>query len=246
MEGIIIGGNIKEKREAVRKALIKQSSNINGGRIERISTEDLKALFYLYDDIFFSSYFENSYKGSIKFSLSTKMTRAAGKTISPKNIDIMEEKDITYEIRMGINFFFKYYETGKEKVVAGINTRDALEAFQIVFEHELSHLIELHNYHTTSCRQDRFKKIAKDIFGHTDTRHYLPTNMEIANDRYGIKVGQEVNFMLEGKSIQGIISAINKRATVMVRDNNGIFFDSNGNKYLKFYVPLNLLKKAGN
>ena len=70
--------------------------------------------------------------------------------------------------------------------------------------------------------------------------------MEIANDRYGIKVGQEVNFMLEGKSIQGIISAINKRATVMVRDNNGIFFDSNGNKYLKFYVPLNLLKKAGN
>ena len=230
MEGIITGGNIKEKRERIRKILIEQSSNINGGRIEKISTEDLKALFYLYDAIFFSSYFKNTYKGTIKFSLSTKMTRAAGKTISPKNLDTMKEKDITYEIRMGIDFFFKYYETEKEKLVAGINTKDALEAFQIVFEHELCHLIELHNYHTTSCRQDRFKKIAKDVFGHTDTRHYLPTNMEIANDRYGVKVGQEVSFMLEGKYIQGIISAINKRATVMVRDNNGNYNDTKENR----------------
>lgn len=237
---------IKCKRDNIRNDIIKKSMNIYDGKIKCISVLDLQMLFKLYDRNFFDDYFSESFNGNIKFSLSSRMTRAAGKTIYSKNIHEKNPQE-NYEIRMGVNFFFKYYEVNRDKFVSGINTKDSLEAFQIVFEHELIHLIELHIFKNSSCSRARFKIMAKNIFGHSDTYHQLPTNKEIACEKYNIKVGDTVSFITDGINYNGIVYKINKRAVVMVFDNKGDYRDSQGNTFSKWHVPmqkLNVEKKG--
>ncbi|WHH60374.1 hypothetical protein [Petroclostridium sp. X23] len=234
---------IKQKRDIVRQQFISRAADIGDGTITQLSTEDLKLLFDLYDKTFLQGYFACNFKGKLIFSLSTKMTRAAGKTIVPKRIAQLKPEDVTYEIRIGVNFFFRYNALGRDKVVSGIKTHDALEALQIVFEHELCHLIEFYEFQSSSCKQDRFKMIAKNIFGHMDSYHHLPTEREIANEKYGFKGGDTVTFEFEGQAVRGIVNRINKRATVMVPDEAGVYVDRQGRRYKKFYVPLIALKK---
>lgn len=234
---------IIDKRLTVRKLFISKSDNINSGEIVCISNADLELLFDLYDKCFFDEYFKNNFKGTLLFSLSKKMTRAAGKTIVPKNLSVLERKKEKYEIRMGINFFFEYNETKGEKKVSGISTKDALEAFQIVFEHELCHFLEFYIFKKSSCKKDRFKTLAKNIFGHTESYHALPSKKEIVGEKYNLHVGDFVIFDYENKELHGFIYRINKRATVMVLDSKGSYADKKGNRYTKYYVPVEKLKK---
>ena len=227
---------ILEKRNAVRNKFIIRSKNVKTGDIQCMSNEDLKILFDLYDEEFFHDYFSRSFKGSLTFSLSTRMTSAAGKTIYSRKIKQLQEAEEFYEIRMGIKFFFQYYKVERDKIVSGINTKDSLEAFQIVFEHELCHLIELHLYKESSCKKLRFKTMVNSIFAHTEVYHQLPSQKEIISENYGFKIGQKVSFVSEGKKYNGFIYKINKRATVMVKDKKGTYRDMEGNAYTKWYV----------
>lgn len=233
---------IYEKRLKVYKEFINISPNVKSGVITKISEHDLYLLFNLYDSIFLNNYFKENLRGKLNFSLSTKMTSCAGKTIYPKNLEDINNEDVKFEIRMGVNFFFKYYETNVDKIVNGIKTKDALEAFLLVFEHEICHLIELIEFSSSSCKKEGFKRIAKNIFGHRDVYHALPSNKQIADMKYGFKIGDRVSFIFEGKRYNGFINNINKRATVMVLNNNGNYVDKKGNRYAKYYVPLSELK----
>lgn len=233
---------IAEKRKLIRKELFLQSINIKCGVIEKISEKDIKILFELYDKYFFDCFFKRSFKNKISFTLSNRMTSAAGKTFFYRkrvNGEVINE----YEIRMAVKFFFQYYDLSREKAVCGIKTIDSVEAFFIVFEHELCHLIEFYYYDESSCKKDRFKKIAHDLFGHTDVFHQLPTNKEIVYDLHGIKVGSKVKFESDGYIKEGFVHRINKRATVMVVDKKGTFIDNKNIRYNKWYVPLNKLIK---
>jgi len=227
---------IIEKRDNIRNKFIIKSKNVKTGNIECMSNEDLKILFHLYDEEFFHDYFSKNFKGSLTFSLSTRMTSAAGKTIYSRKIKLLQEVDEIYEIRMGIKFFFQYYKVERDKIVSGINTKDSLEAFQIVFEHELCHLMELQLYKESSCKKLRFKTMVNSIFAHTEVHHQLPSQKEIISENYGFKIGQKVSFVNEGKKYDGFIHKINKRATVMVKDKKGTYRDGNGNTYSKWYV----------
>ena len=224
------------KRNAIRNKFIIKSKNVKSGEINCMANEDLKVLFDLYDEEFFNNYFSKSFKGSLIFSLSTRMTSAAGKTIYSKKIKLLREEEEMYEIRMGIKFFYQYYKVERDKIVSGINTKDSLEAFQIVFEHELCHLVELHLYKESSCKKLRFKTMVKNIFGHTDVVHQLPSQKEIVLKDYGLNVGQKVSFISEGVKYKGLVYKINKRATVMVKDRKGTYRDKSGNTYSKWYV----------
>ena len=232
---------INERREKVRDKIIGSSNNIINGIITKVSEEDLKIIFHLYDRYFLSNYFGNNFIGKIKFSLSKRMTRSAGLTIVPKNIVYLKQNEETYEIRMGINFFLRYYDIIREKKVNGIVTRDALNALQLVFEHELCHIIEFYVFKNSNCKKQRFKNISKNIFGHESVYHQLPTNSEIAIIQYGFKIGDKVSFNRGKKNFQGFISSINKRATIMVLDKDGRYIDVKGYKYSKCYVALDYL-----
>ena len=209
---------------------------MNTGNIQCMSNQDMKILFNLYDEEFFRNYFRENLKESITFSLSNRMTTAAGKTMYSRKIKLLQEDEKTYEIRMGIKFFFQYDKVERDKIVSGINTVDSLEAFQIVLEHELCHLLEFHLYSQSSCKKHRFKTMVNNIFAHTEVHHQLPSQKEIILVDYGFKIGQKVCFARENKKYSGFIYKINKRATVMVKDNKGTYKDGQGNKYSKWYV----------
>jgi len=232
---------ITYKRNIIRNRFILKSKNVKTGDIQFISKVDLEMLFYLYDEEFFRGYFNETFKGSLTFSLSTRMTSAAGKTIYSRQIKLLPEAQETYEIRMGIKFFYQYYKVERDKIVSGINTKDSLEAFQIVFEHEMCHLIELHLYKESSCKKLRFKTMVKDMFAHTDVVHQLPSQKEIVLKDYGLNVGQKVSFISEGVKYKGLVYKINKRATVMVKDRKGTYRDKRGNTYSKWYVQFEKL-----
>lgn len=234
---------ITAKRAEITKRFLAHSANIRTPQITRISVLDLRFLFELYDEVFLQSYFKNQFPGMIKFSLSPRLTRSAGKTLCPKNIGKMKPQDVVIEIRMGLSFFFKYDEINSAKVVCGLPTANSLEAFQLVFEHELCHVLEFLVFHSSSCAQKRFKTIARQLFGHTESYHKLPTQSAIAQEKFGLKIGDTVSFSFEGETKRGVLYRINKRATIMVHDRKGVYVDKKGNRYAKYYVPLRYLEK---
>ncbi|HOA35246.1 MAG TPA: hypothetical protein PKV91_04020 [Bacillota bacterium] len=231
------------KREEVRRELLQKSPHLSGGRITRIFQSDLKLLFDLYDRIFFHNYFRDHFTGRLLLSFSTRMTKNAGMTVYPRNLKNLSPKEERYELRISAVIFFSYDKLERDKVVNGVKTRDSLEALQLVFEHELCHLIELHCFKESSCRQERFQSLALNLFGHTESCHQLPLIPEIATAKYGLSIGDRVSFQVEGKTFDGIICRITKRATVMVPDAGGLYRDRAGKRYSKYYVPLALLKK---
>ncbi|WP_443661929.1 hypothetical protein [Clostridium sp.] len=233
--------DIIRKRNNIRNLFISKSKNVKTGNIQCMAIDDLKILFHLYDEEFFNSYFRTNFKGTLTFSLSTRMTSAAGKTIYSRKIKLLEESEESYEIRMGIKFFYQYYKVERDKIVSGIKTKDSLEAFQIVFEHELCHLMELHIYKESSCKKIRFKSMVYNMFAHTDVVHQLPSQKEIISEKYGLIIGQKVSFLDDGNKYNGFIYRINKRATVMVKDNKGSYRDEMGNVYTKWYVQFGKL-----
>lgn len=232
---------IKEKREGISQRLMALSPNIPERTLTCLTPHDLRLLFELYDEVFMQRQFAIGFHGKLKFSLSRRLTRSAGKTLCTQKIGSVDPEDVAIEIRMGVDFFFNYDAVESEKKVNGLPSRNALEAFQLVFEHELCHAIEFINFHQSSCRQKRFKTIAHNIFGHKESYHQLPTRGRIAQEKLGLSLGDIVTFMDGVKRRQGMLYRINKRAIVMVRDKNGRYTDNQGIRYRKCYVPLEML-----
>ncbi len=246
MKDILPGRNtpkgIISNRNAVRKRLLEASSTLKGGIVDQITIEDLRLLFSCYDQVFFKGGMTETITVPLKFSLSSRMSKAAGKTlVRYRPGDNKTIVDI--EIRIGTTFLFQHHLLSREKSVAGIKTRDGVDALQRVFEHELCHVLEYCFYGTSNCNQQRFKDLAGQLFGHTDTHHQLPTNQEIAHQTYGLKAGDSVSFDFENRYMQGLITHIEKRATVMVPDPKGLYKNGQGTRYTKYYVPLTLLQR---
>ncbi len=233
---------IIEKRMTIANRLAALSSTINRTSLKEISVKDLEHLFNLYDSIFFQSWFQKSFQGKIKLSCSRKMTRSAGLTLCPKNIKQLKPRELVLEIRIGTDFFMNYNLIEGDKTVCGLKAGSSLEALQLVFEHELCHVIEFILFNRSNCKGALFKEIAGNLFGHTQGVHQLPTYLQIAAERYGLKVGDWVSFQHKGMEIKGIVSGINKRAVVMVKDRQGSYRDSKGLRYTKYYVPINVIK----
>lgn len=229
---------IENRRAIITNHLLSHSKTMKSPQLTAISTADLELLFGLYDEIFLQNWFRENYKGRMKFSLSGKMTKSAGKTLCPKSIGKIRQEDLVLEIRLGVDFFLKYGRHSHRNTVCGIETRSGLEALLLVFEHELCHVLEFLLFHKSSCKGKRFKAMANNAFGHTESYHKLPTGMQIANKVYGFKPGDTVSFDFKEKRLTGFIYNINKRATVLVPDRKGPLVDRRGKRYSKYYVPL--------
>ena len=107
-------------------------------------------------------------------------------------------------------------------------------------ENQFNHPLDIDS---SSCSKPRFKRLSRNIFGHSGVTHQLVTQTELAQKKFNLRVGQEVSFEYDGEGYHGIISKITKRATVMVSDLRGAYRDSRGRRYSKYYIPLHLLKQ---
>lgn len=237
------GSRINLEDKEIMRSFIKKEFcrryNINTcNSIDILTTENIYNLIELYDTYILNSYLIKVIPEGIKVSTSNRMTSSGGKTIFSKR-----GRFATYEIRISNKIIEKFIEDKEVKIVCGIKAIDALEALMLILEHEICHVIEFSKYGISNCKGIRFKTMALDLFGHKSSYHEIFKNRENSKKTItkAFSKGQVVRFKYKDILYEGIISNINKRATVMVKDRNGVYEDKNGIKYSKWYIPLNLL-----
>lgn len=233
--------SISKKREEVREKVLRDSTYLKAGVLEQISGDDLKLIYHCYDQVFLDGRLKEHLKVPLSLSLSSRLSKAAGKTLVRyrQGSKIMLE----IEIRIGTGFLFQHHLLKREKLVGGLPARDGLEALMLVMEHELCHVLEYCLYGESRCGRERFIDLSERIFGHTSSHHQLPTDVEIAKKIFGFETGEAVAFEYDDSRIHGVIARINKRATVMVKDPVGSYMDARGIRYTKYYIPLHCLER---
>jgi hypothetical protein len=238
---------IAKHSRQVYQAVLRDSARIRAGNFTVIAAPDLHLLFDLYDAQFFAGRIHQLLQISrapLRFDLSARLTRSAGltKRFTPRGAAV--GSGVRYEIVISTTLLFQTFQDVERTVrVSGLVCHDRLEALQRIFEHELLHLVEMLAWGESSCTAERFKGLAWNLFGHTETRHDLVTQHERARAKFAVAVGDQVEFEHQGVRQVGVVNRITRRATVLVEHEQGQPF-VNGKRYLKFYVPLSMLKKV--
>lgn len=206
---------------------------------DRIHPDDLRLLYELYDEFFFAGQLSKAVgRQPLSFRLSRRMTRAGGTTTQYR-----AQHRRRYEIAISTTLLFESFrEPDAKLMVTGLECDSRLEALMRIMEHELIHLSEMLIWDYSSCSQPRFQQIAAGVFGHRDHRHELLTPSDTASQS-GVRPGGRVRFDFDGHTYEGIVNRITRRATVLVAHPKGSRF-SDGNRYLKFYVPVRDLKSV--
>ncbi len=225
---------IRSWTRGIGRRLLHESHHIREPDFTEIHVNDLGFLFKAYDGRFLNGLC-GIVLGSegLTFRLSSRMTRAGGKTTRFRYPDGTRH----YEIALGTSIIFDGFRAHDPEVtVCGLCCGDRLEALQRVFEHELVHLVEWLCWDASHCGRERFQGIAARLFGHRSHTHQLITRAERAAG-LGLTVGARVTFRYQGKRLHGRVNRITKRATVLVADRAGERW-SDGRRYVRYYVPL--------
>lgn len=227
--------------QAIVDNVLMTSPHLTDANFESIHPDDILLLFELYDEYYFEGSLQRTvHPQPISFRLSRRMTRAGGKTT--RWSDRSGRKPNRYEIAVSTTLLFQSFQDPERKVtVTGLECDHRLDGLMRIMEHEVVHLIEMLLWDGSSCAQHRFQTIASGLFGHRDHRHDLITPGEVAVTQYGIRPGVRVRFDHEGHRLEGVVNRITKRATVLVVHPNGDRY-SDGQRYVKFYVPVSQLE----
>jgi hypothetical protein len=237
---------IAAKNEQIRQEIFRTSKSVTSANFEKIDAKDLEQLFDLYDERFLNGWLRNAIASaagsSLSFRLSSAMARAGGRTI--RRSRRLRNGAITrqYEIAIATRILFMNFRHDQRPVtVCGLVCIDRLAALQRIMEHEILHLTEFLMWGRSSCNQSRFKLMAKNIFAHAASRHDLVTSVEMAAKQHSVSIGSRVQFEFDGRQLAGIVNRIHHRATVLVESKEGQPYQ-NGKRYLKFYIPLPMLR----
>lgn len=202
--------------------------------VSSVQTQTLSRMLRLYDELFLENLLSKKLP-MLRVTISSRLTSSAGKFVCLRG-PFRRIKEA--EIRMSSDFLFRLDKGPFE--LNGLSVSTAQEAFLVVFEHELCHALETALFKQTGHSQ-RFLSLAHGLFGHTATRHKLPTRRQEAAQN-GLFIGKAVSFTHQGKILSGFITYIGKSATVMVPSANGDYRDRAGSRYTKYRVPPDKLK----
>lgn len=238
---------IESRGERIRSVMLAESAHLREPNFTAIAAHDLEKLYSLYDGLFFAGelnreLLRQAERGLI-FRVSPTMTSSGGSTVRFRRRQPDGAHQEHYEIRVSSRLLFNSFN-GEQRpiVIGGLQCGDRLAALQRIMEHEILHLAEMLVWRRSSCSRDRYKSLARNLFGHTATHHQLITPREHAATEFSIHLGSLVEFEFEGRKRIGRINRINRRATVLVEDSNGQRY-SDGKHYMKYYVPLQMLKR---
>ncbi|QEH38884.1 hypothetical protein OJF2_74940 [Aquisphaera giovannonii] len=234
----------------IHDAMLEQSPQLRTANFTVIGTDDLEALFALYDREFFRGLLGEMLMEDgahpMGFRLSRRLTRAGGQTmrqVRQVRKGSRTVQQVEYEISVSTTLLFSTFQNvEREVIVGGLVCRNRLESLQRIFEHELLHLAEFLGWGRSSCTAENFHRLSRRIFGHEGVTHDLVTPREQAAVAFDVRVGDTVRFDLEGVTYRGRVNRITRRATVLVESPHGEEF-TDGRRYLTFYVPLPLLRK---
>lgn len=222
---------IRRKRAEILALLLAIDPAFCSIPIQGIRESTLRRMFERYDALFLGGYLSRTYS-EIKLSLSSRLISSAGKFVYTRN-PLRRLK--CAEIRMSGDFLTRLIQGPFE--LNGLSAATPQEAFLMVFEHELCHAIETGLYGETG-HSSRFLSLANGLFGHTGTRHNLPTRKAEAAQS-GLTVGKQVSFLFQSERLTGIVTYVGKTATVMVASPRGEYRDKRGRRFTKYRVPLN-------
>lgn len=197
----------------------------------------------MYDDRFLGGKILSAASAEgISFHLSSRMTSVGGKLVTQyPDGDYQGRRN--FELVLSSTLLFQTFEDISRPIkVAGCVCRDRLEAMQRIAEHEFVHLIEMLIWNDGNCSEARFQSIANRYFGHTDYQHNLITQRERAAVKFNIRVGDQVMFHHGGHPMVGRVNRITRRATVLVPNPAGQPY-ADGNRYVRYYVPLERLRR---
>ena len=231
-------------QNSIGKTVLVASKAMDSPNFQRVAKQDLERMAEAYDRQFFNGLclpLARSY--GMSFRLSSRMTRAGGKTTRTVFRGTRARPSRThYEIALSTSLLFQSFRKPGDSIrVCGHECQDRLTAMQRIVEHEMIHLSEMLAWLQSDCSAGRFQTIARNMFGHTEHRHELITQQERAAKEYNIRAGARVAFPYEGTVLQGIVNRITRRATILVEDLRGVRY-SNGKRYLKYYVPIHQLR----
>ena len=221
----------------IGRELIARSGWIDEPDFTSIHPDDLEILLDGYDRRFLRGFVrERLAEGQLSFRLSSRMTRSAGMTKYRPGLDGRNR----YEIAISTEMLFYGFEEDEAPIdVVGLPCANRLEALQRVFEHELVHLAEFVGTGASNCKALPFQELAHRLFRHRHYAHTLVTR-RVRAERQGIHIGSRVSFTYRGRSLEGTVNRITKRATVFVEDPEGRWHAA-GRNYTKYYVPLDEL-----
>lgn len=224
---------IIERRTQILTTLCALDAGFRSSPVSSMKSETLDEMLALYDKFFFSGFLADKLS-ALCVTLSSRMTSAAGKFICVRG----PFKRIKHaEIRMSSDFLFRLEDESYE--LNGLIAQTPQEAFLIVFEHELCHVLETLVFGETG-HSARFLSIVNGLFGHTAVRHRLPTRRQDASAS-GLMIGSQVSFCYHGSTLSGTITYIGKMVTVMVPSMQGDYRDRLGRRYTKYRVPISKL-----
>jgi hypothetical protein len=245
------GSEAAERATSIYRDTLRGSAHLDGGNFTRIGTSDLRRLFDLYDARYFDGRLRTAVReqaaGPLGFRLSKRMTSVGGTTTCFRRRveapDGRHRYQIRFEIAISSTLLFQTFgDIGRPIRVSGLECRDRLEALQRVFEHELLHLLEMLAWGRSSCSRPRFARLARAIFAHRGVKHELVTPRERAYAQMQLRVGDRVEFDYEEQVVVGVVNRITRRATVLVEHPRGTRY-SDGRRYLKYYIPLAMLRR---
>jgi hypothetical protein len=238
------------RAKAIYERILRDSPRVRVGNFTQIAAADLTLMYELYDEHFFAGGLGQLVKASgapLRFELSGRLTRSAGltKRFSPRTRKGAPPAPPTrFEISLSTTLLFQSFRDVERTIrVNGLVCNDRLEAALRVFEHELLHLLEMLAFVNSDCDAERYKTLAWNLFGHTQTKHDLVTQNERARAKFDVRVGDRVSFTFEGRPFVGVVNRITRRATILVQDERGVAY-ADGKKYLKFYIPLPMLTRV--
>lgn len=218
---------IDKRRAAIRTRMAQDSYAVARGMPEALEERDIGLLLRLYDEFFFEGQLYMRLEGRITYRFSNRMTKTGGRVRH-------DRKKKTYELALSRALIVRpFSEEGRSYLVNGIRVASSIDAMMCIMEHELVHILEFELNGSSSCGKHPFKTMARNIFGHTDTKHALRIDKENGGTS-GLSVGTRVRFNYRGSVFTGTITRITKRATVVLDA-------SCKGAYQRFYVPLDML-----
>lgn len=226
---------IQEKRMqihnwAITKGAWDEKSGVNN------PANIFRALFLWYDRLFWDDFFTQNRVMPL-FSWSKRLRKSAGNT---KRMG--QGAHIQYEIQIG-TWVMDLLPDQKDCHIGGLYPADALEALQLILEHELCHLFLYVTHQNPSCKQRAFRKLAFETFGHTLSYHNMKPKWALSAKAQNIHLGDMVSFFVGQTLHQGKIIKIDKTACVLCLSKKGKWMDKHKNRYDKYHVPLLNCKK---
>jgi hypothetical protein len=165
-----------------RERIAREWSVSRSPNFEELSYSDLDHLFRLYDARFFAGAFRRDFDktgSNLEMRPSAALSRSVGRCVLDES---RQKHKCAYTIEVATKILRDAFGPDRPPnpvyPIGGLMCRSRLECMQLTLEHEMIHLLmfvwkECNDKGVLGGHGKTFKRLARNIFGHTETKHGL-------------------------------------------------------------------------